>query len=343
MKLPNIQEQKLWMTALGNTAIAGIIWLLGMRQHFGDIFIVAQCIGLSCLLVSALLRRLWPDLRSSLRLLLLTSLLGLPLGAGLASLAGLPFLGNTAAAMLDGAWRYLLICVAVSLVFHAHYRNQARLQNLEAQQREAELREMSVQKEAVRAQLRALQAQIEPHFLFNTLANLHSLIGRDAEAARSLLEKLNDYLRATLAHSRAEHATLGNEAAMLSAYLAIQTQRMGSRLDWAIDIPAELQQQAFPPMLLQPLVENAIAHGLEPKLGAGRLRIRARNSGGMLQLAVCDDGIGFAHAPGSGTGLANVRERLTALFGDAARLELKTNAPSGVQAELWIPLPASAP
>lgn len=335
---------RLAFTACGNTVVAVILWLVGGHDDFIHLFIVAQCIGLSCLLVAMLLRvtvfrrRHFPFVLS----ILFAVGIGLPLGAWLAYHAGIPLEGHTLGAAISGAWRYALLAAAVSFAFHFYYRNQAQMRELEAARRESELREANVQKSALRAHLAALQAQIEPHFLFNTLANLHSLIGRDDAAARSLLEKINAYLRATLAHSRAEHATLGDECRMLSAYLAIQAQRMGGRLHWQIGVPDALQGHPFPPMLLQPLVENAIVHGVEPKLGEGLVHLLGEEQGACLHLCVCDDGAGFDAAGGNGVGLANVRERLDALFGSAARLQIKELPAGGVSAELWIPLDTPA-
>ncbi|MBS1208446.1 MAG: signal transduction histidine kinase [Proteobacteria bacterium] len=337
--------RKLIVTALVNTGIAAIIWALGIHADALKIWVATQCIGFSCMLISHGLHRTlfharhgWNALRITLSVIL-----GVPLGAGIAFLIGVPLDGDTFEAVLSNLWRYVLLSAAISLVFHFYYANQARLKALEQASRDAQLRELSIQKAALNAELRALQAQIEPHFLFNTLANLHSLIGRDAEAARTLLEQLNDYLRATLAHSRAERATLSDECRMLSAYLAIQAQRMGGRLSWHIDVADALQSRPFPPMLLQPLLENAIVHGVEPKLGNACVTLRGVEADGILKLAVIDDGPGFGKPGASGVGLANVRERLAALYGGRARLEIRNNTPSGVIAELWIPLDAPAP
>jgi sensor histidine kinase YesM len=234
--------------------------------------------------------------------------------------------------------------VVFTLVFVWFFRSRERMHELEQARQAAELREITGQKATLAAQLRHLQAQIEPHFLFNTLANLHSLIGRDDTAARSMLEKLNDYLRASLVHSRADRTSLDDECRLLEAYLGIQAQRMGGRLVWEIAVPAALRGLTFPPMLLQPLVENAVRHGLEPKVGPGHLRITAREDNGQLALIVSDDGVGLAGKPyNAGVGLANVRERLATLFGPSARFELIETPPAGVTAQLWMPKDALVP
>lgn len=326
-----------FITALGNTLIAALILGLGVHDQFVTVWIAAQCIGFACLASSRVLKYLLPTSRR-LPSIVLAPFVGLPIGVWLAFLIGVPIGGETLESVVTSASRYLLFSLLATLAYHYYFTSHRRLRELEEARREAALREANVQKTALRAHLAALQAQIEPHFLFNTLANLHSLIGRDDAAARTLLENLDGYLRTTLAHSRAESATLGDECAMLGAYLAIQAQRMAGRLQWHIDVPDALRAQPFPPMLLQPLVENAVLHGVEPQLEAGRVTIAARMQDDYLCIDVADDGPGFVESTPGGVGLANVRERLAALFGPRARLELRTRQPAGVIAELWIPL-----
>jgi hypothetical protein len=193
---------------------------------------------------------------------------------------------------------------------------------------------------AAEARLKLLQAQIEPHFLFNTLANLQVLIGTDAQRAQAMLAHLDGYLRATLASTRNEMCTLAEEFALLRAYLEILAIRMGPRLEFALDLPPELAGARLPPMLLQPLVENAIKHGLEPKLEGGRLRVTADAEGGRLVLVVEDSGLGFGAAATSGTGvgLLHVRARLAAVYGADASAEIGRNDGAGVCITLRLPL-----
>ena len=187
------------------------------------------------------------------------------------------------------------------------------------------------------AQLKMLQAQIEPHFLFNTLANLAGLIESNPKLARHLLEALNRYLRASLLRTRAEGGTLGDELDLLEAYLEVFKIRLGPRLDYTISAAPPLRALPFPPMLLQPLVENAIRHGIEPQVAGGRVRITATRDGGALELTVRDTGCGLGETPGSGLGLDNVRARMAALFGDSGTLEIAQPADGGVQASLRLP------
>ncbi|HEU4846312.1 MAG TPA: sensor histidine kinase [Burkholderiaceae bacterium] len=199
------------------------------------------------------------------------------------------------------------------------------------------------------ARLRALQAQMEPHFLYNTLANVAGLIGPQPGLAQHMLERFIDYLRASLAASREEHATLGADADLIAAYLDVQAVRMGERLRYRVEVPAALRAAVIAPMLLQPLVENAIAHGLEPKVEGGEIVLGATVRDGRLCLQVSDTGVGLAGAApvsakrGGGVGLGNLRERLRTLYGDAAQVQLLENQPCGMTVRLLLPLNGSPP
>jgi signal transduction histidine kinase len=193
---------------------------------------------------------------------------------------------------------------------------------------------------AAEARLKLLQAQIEPHFLFNTLANLNELIALDPPRAQKMLGHLDGYLRATLASARSADCTLAEEFALLRGYLEILAIRMGPRLAYKLDLPEALAPAKLPPMLLQPLVENAIKHGLEPKMDGGWLRVTASAEGRQLVLVVEDSGLGFGAAsePGTGVGLVHVKERLAAVYGDAAGAEIGANEGGGARITLRLPL-----
>ncbi|QJE00815.1 histidine kinase [Massilia forsythiae] len=200
------------------------------------------------------------------------------------------------------------------------------------------------------ARLRALQAQIEPHFLYNTLANVVSLIGPAPQQARHMLERLIDFLRASLAASRAQQASVGAELDLAGAYLDVLAVRLSARLRHRIEVDAACRALPLAPMLVQPLVENAVMHGIEPKVAGGEIVVRATldrdaAGGALLRIEVADDGAGLhataTHAVprrGGGVGLANLRERLHSLYGDAARLQLLENAAGGVTSRLLLPL-----
>ena len=200
------------------------------------------------------------------------------------------------------------------------------------------------ERERTTAELKALRAQVEPHFLYNTLSNVVSLIEREPATAKYMTERLIGYLRHTLDASRREHATVGDELAIIADYLEILRLRMGERL-W-YEVAADDATRALPlsPMLLQPLVENAIKHGLEPKIEGGRITVSAAVQDGRLNIVVEDTGLGFGVATdtaGSGSGLANVRGRLKAIYGDAARLSIE-QPEAGTRIRLSLPIAASA-
>lgn len=201
---------------------------------------------------------------------------------------------------------------------------------------------------ATESQLRLLESQLEPHMLFNTLANLRALIGIDPAQAQAMLDRLIAFLRATLQASRTGTHSLSAEFDCLADYLALMAVRMGPRLEVRLDLPAPLREQAVPALLLQPLVENAIRHGLEPHLGGGRLEVSARAEGGELVLVVRDTGAGLGGGGvggGSRYGLQHVRERLAALYGARGRFELAPagDAQGGVRAEVRLPLAPDSP
>jgi signal transduction histidine kinase len=210
-------------------------------------------------------------------------------------------------------------------------------------------RQIKAERAAAIARLALLQGQIEPHFLFNTLANVVGLMDTDTPRAKHMLESFVDYLRASLGGLRRERHTLGDEIDLVDAYLRILKVRMDDRLAYRIDVPDALRRQSLPPLLLQPLVENAIVHGLEPKIDGGCVVVRAVGSAGQLVLSVEDDGLGLAGASsarpsarGSGSALANIRERLTEVYGGTASLQLDGAAPHGVRARLTLPLALEA-
>jgi len=263
------------------------------------------------------------------------------------TLPGSVAVGLTLAFYLSGvgSWSspFAFTSVMIGLFFGAigsiTYFLSERINILDAEVKQRRLNEVEREKREVEAHLRLLQAQIEPHFLFNTLANVSSLIEVDASQARRLLDRLNDWLRVALARTRSERTTLGDELTMLENYLQILQMRFGTRLRWQIDANEEVRSIKFPPMLLQPLVENAIRHGIEPKIGGGKLRISASIAQGLLHLHVDDDGAGFSDKTGgSGAGLENIRARLTAIYGASAKLDLQTNEMGGVSSMLELPL-----
>jgi sensor histidine kinase YesM len=245
-------------------------------------------------------------------------------------------------ALLTGSSRNMLMFTLIMTGAATVYmHNRERLLRAEAAAAEEKARAEGIARQALQAQLQLLQAQIEPHMLFNTLANLQGMIGIDPDRAQLMLDQLIQYLRATLSSSRAESTTLAQEFALMDAYLGLMSVRMGARLAFTLELPPELRSATIPPMLLQPLVENAIIHGLEPKVDGGHITIRAARAGDTLSISVADTGLGL-DAPsakaGTHVGVANTRDRLLALFGAGAALTLEPNLPQGATACLTLPV-----
>jgi signal transduction histidine kinase len=226
----------------------------------------------------------------------------------------------------------LLSSLAISIAFVGYFYQRGRNELLQRQAREA--------------QLALLQSQLEPHLLFNTLANLRVLIALDPPRAQAMLDRLIAFLRATLGASRASTHPLAVEFDRIADYLALMQVRMGTRLQAGLDLPAELREVAVPPLLLQPLVENSIKHGLEPKVDGGRIEVSAQRQGELLVLSVRDSGVGLteASAPdaedGARFGLRQVRERLHTRYGKRAALELQPGSDGGTLARIRLPLSA---
>jgi len=202
----------------------------------------------------------------------------------------------------------------------------------------AELDRIALDREMAEARLQVLQAQIEPHFLFNTLANVRRLYQVDAATGRTMLRNLMHYLEVALPHMLQSRSTVGAELALVEAYLNVQRIRMGHRLSFCLDVPVDLRDIELPPMMLLTLVENAIKHGLNPRTEGGRLVVAARIEADRLRIDVVDDGRGFQASSGGGTGLANIRARLAAMYGGDAALRLTENQPRGVTSTLSLPL-----
>jgi LytS/YehU family sensor histidine kinase len=194
------------------------------------------------------------------------------------------------------------------------------------------------------AKLHAMQAQVEPHFLFNSLAAVEHLIETDPPRAAKMQRNLIGYLRSVMPNLRQRDSTLRREVEICRNYLEILKVRMEDRLDVVIDIPQGLESASLPPLILQSLVENAIQHGLEPKAEGGQIKIKAEIIDGHLAIIVADTGVGFAPKSGTsrgGVGLTNIRERLTAMFDKRGQLVITPNAPCGTQVRIEIPYSVS--
>ncbi|MGE8287083.1 MAG: sensor histidine kinase [Stenotrophomonas sp.] len=245
-----------------------------------------------------------------------------------------------------GAWVDLLLLDEGSNYENADAVTHAlsgKVAELRREEREHAAR-TEAEKELTVARLNLLHAQVEPHFLYNTLANAQVLTRADPERAEQMLGHLIQYLRSSLPGIDQSVSTLGQELERVQAYLEILRIRMGARLALQIDVPEALHEVSLPSMSLQTLVENAIKHGLEPKSGGGTVWILARALDGQLTITVADDGQGIsAHTAGTGIGLKNLRERLRLTCGEQAALAMVSNFPSGVAATISLPYTGKAP
>jgi hypothetical protein len=223
----------------------------------------------------------------------------------------------------------LVSAVAISVAFVAFFYQRAKTEALVAQ--------------VTQSQLMLLQSQLEPHMLFNTLAHLRALIGQDTSRAHAMLDHLNDYLRTTLLASRQPLHPLADEFARLHDYLSLMAIRMGPRLVFALELPPALATVPVPSFILQPLVENAIRHGLEPVVAGGHIKVQASAHASQLELRVRDNGCGMSElaqqeATHTSWGLSHVRERLHTLYGQQAQMHIHTG-PDGTDVVLTLPLP----
>ena len=324
----------------------------GRPQDLYEEMVVSFSIGFVALLVIGTARRLFfpgPIVGRRWAPFLVLLLATAPVAHFLGMTLGAALLGIPAPRLADYAGVRRLSMVLFTLCAMAGITflivNRERLARIRAARAQAEAHAETVQRQALETQLRLLQAQIEPHMLFNTLANLRGLIAIDPARAGTMLDDLIAYLRATLSVSRSASTTLAQEFAAIEAYLGLMAVRMGERLAHRCALPDDLRGARLPTMLLQPLVENAIVHGLEPHVDGGEIFIMAARDDDALVITIADTGLGLVGmAPhgrstqGGGVGLNTTRERLRALYGERAGVDLVPNHPRGALARLTLPL-----
>jgi len=345
-----------------NTAIAAMLVANSPERHdWWPTFVQSQAIGLTiaalCWAVVPRVTRSEGDLKVAVPLFGAAIIGGALLGIQLAELATRALFGDAASVTAGQgvmSLRTVLLSLTVGTLGTLIFYGRERLRHARTRVESEGWRAVAAERSAAQARLQALRAQVEPHFLFNTLANVSALIDRDPAAARALIDDLARHLRATLRHARAASSTLGEELDVTASLLGIMKRRLGDRLQWRFDVPDALRAAEVPPMLVQPLVENAVKHGIEPQAAGGSIEVRAhQEADGTLVVEVADTGGGLADAAGraevpaaaheiSGTGLVNLADRLRALYGPGARLALRENAPHGTVARLTLP-PRPAP
>jgi signal transduction histidine kinase len=269
-------------------------------------------------------------------------LVGIPLGYALGTLVGDAYSGKSTWEL----WHFnrnrflglMVTSIAISVAFVAYFTQRGKAESLA--------------NEVTQAQLMLLQSQLEPHMLFNTLAHLRALIGQDTARAHAMLDHLNDYLRTTLHASRQPLHPLAEEFSRLDDYLSLMSIRMGPRLVFELNLPPALATSPVPSFILQPLVENAIRHGLEPQVTGGRIEVQARAEGAQLLLTVRDNGCGISELAladaarplqsdgthvGPSWGLNHVRQRLQTLYGPRTGMHISPLNPGGTCVVLTLP------
>jgi sensor histidine kinase YesM len=302
-----------------------------------DLLLTALCVGYSSMVLFTIAGNVRQTRLPREAMQVLAVIAGSVLGVILASiLKGRP-LSTLLSERLVGVAISMGLGIGFGCVVVAAVILRARMARDQARIARAEAERHRLEKGILEAQLQLMQAQVEPHFLFNTLANVQHLVETDPPAASRMLDSLIQYLRAALPQMREGATNLGREVDMARAFLDIHRVRMGSRLQYVIDVPESLKQRAFPPMMLISLVENAVKHGVDPCCDNGTITIRASDSEGRLKVSVADTGEGVTPKKGGGVGLTNIRERLRALYGARANLVLEENAPRGVVASIEVP------
>ena len=328
----------LFITAGFNTIIAVFLSLLKFGYGFWVNLVFSQCIGISiCICVMTVIHFLKPK---SILIQLLWKVFALIFGTVVGSGAGSLALGISPFVLVENHGlfiRTMILGVVFGSIITYFFISRERISSTEALVQQERIKRLVSEKNAAETNLRFLQAQIEPHFLFNTLSNILSLFDADPEKGKAMLVDLIHYLRTTLYKTRDKSTTIGQELDIICAYLNIHKVRMGDRLHYSIHLPDHLKAIPFPPMLIQPLVENAVKHGLEPSIQGGAITIRVDEHENCLRLEIADTGLGIQDGMKWGFGLTNVKERINSLFGDQGKLHLKENRPCGLKAIIEVP------
>jgi sensor histidine kinase YesM len=331
--------KSLSITAFFNTIIALFLTHLEYGGGVAVNFVFAQCIGLSIctfILVGHLFLKN-PTALQHFLLILVTMTLGAFFGSLFGILlAGMPFTGFFQGKPVS-FFQLLALGILFGSIITYFFFSQERIAQAREQMQEERIKRLDIEKKALETRLRLLQAQIEPHFLFNTLSTVLSLVETDPEMAERMLSDLIQFLRVSLSKSRAKITTIGQEMEMVRAYLDIFRIRMGSRLQYRIRSNEDLNQKPIPPMLVQPLVENALKHGLEPNVEGGLVTVTVASEHQHIRITVADTGRGMNERGNGGVGLTNIRDRLHSLYGKSGKLILEENHPNGLKATIEIP------
>ena len=302
-----------------------------------EVLFIASCIAVAYTLADEAL----PPTGVLRWLVLIAALMVASLAATYIAFAFMSFGGPPA---LDEVARQSLRWSSIGAMVAAVDAIRRRALRARAEIRSAQQASEELAREEAAQQLQLLQAQIEPHFLFNTLANVRSLYRTEPESGVQMMESLLRYLRAALPRVRAASSTLGDELELIRAYLELFAVRMGSRLTFEFNVDRTLERMPFPPMLLLTLVENAVKHGIGPAAEGGRIQINARRARGAVQIDIADNGVGLlsVSAGGTGVGLANIQRQLSAHYGKKATFNLVEQTTGGVRATITVPVSGSS-
>jgi len=347
MKQPNQLVNSLIITFSFDIIIALVLYYMVLGMHgLIDVMVISQFIGLSiCLFVHL-------GMYVAENKLNIASIIGIGIGI----FAGL-FLGIMSGSVLSWGFLYFLrgidssefitgvlthvivfgIVFAIPIIYF--FVSRDKMAESEKQIASEKIKRLSMEKETAMTTLRLLQAQIEPHFLFNTLSNVISLFDIDVDKAKQMLIDLNEYLRISLQRTRQEMITLDQELELVRRYLDIFKIRMGDRLSYRIQNKTGDTTILFPPLIIQPLVENSIKYGIEPDVSGGSINIDCQIQNNVLEIVISDTGKGLDDDTNkAGIGINNVSQRLETIYGNMASLTLTQNQPSGIKATIEVPL-----
>ncbi len=325
-----------FFTLLFNTVIAVFFTATGAESRFFDNLIMSQCMGISIFTSIYAALAIFKTESSTLQLIIIIS--ALIIGASLGTILGTTALGMNPVSLVNEKFKLFFQIIIIGLMFGSIISYVFISLGTISQEK---MKRLDMEKSAAETELKLLQSQMEPHFLFNTLSNVMGLIERDPEQAKRMLESFTSFLRASFLTARDRTVTLAHEEGVVRNYLDVFAVRMGDRLRYRIDIPDSLRDFRIPPLLIQPLVENAVKHGLEPAREGGDIYVRARVDGNFVHISVADTGIGMNEkGTGAGIGLENIRRRLNLVYGERGRLVVEENKPSGVKVAIEIPYEA---
>ncbi len=320
--------------------IALILKLTEISASFTLSALIAHSFSMSCIFVAVLVDAYYPFAARMFKTSIIVCV-GMAIGAILTYILLINFYGHSTSFLSDRIFKAAVISLSIGAVVTFFFHSRDKTVLIQHKLSEAQLQKANQEKALIESQLKMLQSQIEPHFLFNTLANIQAMIFHQPEVASQLLTNLTDLLRQSLTKTRQDKIQINDEVTFIKSYLSIQKIRLGERLDFQIEISEHLPEDThIPPLLVQPLVENAVKHGIGPRPQGGEIKVSFAKINEQLCIAIKDNGVGFSisHTKGNGIALNNIRNRISSLFGDKGKLVIRENMSGGVTSELYMPL-----